>query len=180
MGMGQSDAAKKQLNTSNKYASGANANAGSLYGELNPMLTAEATHPQGFAQGDLNSMTTASNQALGGATAGAKGEGNLMAARTGNAAGYAPALDQSVQNAGKIQSQNALGIQDQNAMLKESQRQAGIGGLQGLYGNQLGELQGMMGLGPGTLNAGNQPGVFQQIMSGLQTAGKIGAGAVGV
>lgn len=179
MGSGQSDAAKKQLNTSNKYATGANANAGSLYGELNPMLSAEATNPQGFAPGDLNSMTTASNQALGGATAGAKGEGNLMAARTGNSAGYAPALDKSVMDAGKIQSQNALGVQRDNAMLKESQRQAGIGGLQGLYGANLGELQGMMGLGPGTLQAGKQPGVFQQIMSGLQDASKIGMGAVG-
>jgi hypothetical protein len=177
MGMGQSGAAKKQLNQSNQYASGANANAQDLYGALNPMLTAEATNPQGYGAGTLNAMTTGSNQTLGGSVGAAKGEGNLMAARTGNAAGYAPALDQAVQDAGKTQSQNNLQIQTQNANLKNAQQQAGLQGLQGLYGSNLGELQGMMGLGPSTLQAGNQPGTFQQIMGGLGGLAGIGLGA---
>jgi hypothetical protein len=77
----------------------------------------------GYNQGQINDMTTASNQSLGGAVGGAVGQGNLMAARTHNAGGYATALDDSVRNAGRQQSQNALGVREDSAKLSAQQQQ---------------------------------------------------------
>src|SRR5579871_2376965 len=46
----------------------------------------------GYTPDQLNAMTTASNQSLGGAVGGAVGQGNLQASRTNNAGGYTTAL----------------------------------------------------------------------------------------
>ena len=177
MATSQTGASKKQLNLSNQYGAGAAGNQNQLYGQLGPMLTGEATNPQGFGQKDLNAMLTASNQALGGATGAAAGQGALNAARTRNSAGLNSAVDKSAQEAGEAQSQNALNVQNQNAMLKQKQQQAGISGLQGLYGTNTQELESMLGLGPSTLQAGKQPSGFQTAFGDILQAGQAGAKA---
>jgi hypothetical protein len=117
-------------------------------------------------------MTTASNQSLGGAVGGAVGQGNLQAARTRNGAGYATALDDAVRSAGRQQSQNTLGVQEDSAklaqqqsedndkmladqhttsdQLKSANRNAGLTGLENnataTAGVQQNALQGMEGL----------------------------------
>jgi hypothetical protein len=77
----------------------------------------------GYTQGQINDMTTASNQALGGAVGGAVGQGNLEAARTHNGGGYATALDDAVRTAGRQQSQNVLGVRNDSAKLSAHQNE---------------------------------------------------------
>jgi hypothetical protein len=72
-------------------------------------------------------MMTASQQGVGGATAGAVGAGNLLAARRGNAAGLDAALDDAARAGMRQNSENALKT---TAQVQE----AGMGGLQKLYG----------------------------------------------
>lgn len=174
MSTSQSKESKAQLGLSNSYGAEANANQGQLFNSLDPMLTAEATNPQGYSTSDLNAMTGASNDALGGAVSGAVGQGNLEAARTRNGGGYSAALDQAVRDAGKTASTNAQNVQIGNANLKNTQQQAGMEGLQGLYGTNTSELNSMLGLGPSTLSAGKQPGAFQTALGDIESLYKGG------
>lgn len=120
-----------------------------LYGQLDPMLLGEATNPTGYSPTDLAAINTASQQSLGGSTAGITGQANLTAARTRNAGGFQGAVGTAGRNAQKQLSQNALGVQEQNANLKEAQKQQALSALQGLYGTN---LQGAMGY----LNSSNE------------------------
>jgi hypothetical protein len=142
MAKGQSQAADNQLKLSNQYASQGNDRANDIFGSLFPTLQSQYANPtglsktvqiadptgltntNGYTPGQMNDMTTASNQSLGGAVGGAVGQGNLTAARTGNAGGYATALDSAVRDAGKQQSQNALGVKEDSAKLSAQQQQA--------------------------------------------------------
>lgn len=96
-------------------------------------------------------MNTASQQSIGGATAGAVGQGNLTAARTRNRGGFTGALDEAVRGGQRQLSENALGIQGENANLKEQQRQTALGSLQQLYGSNVQAQLAAMGLTPGTI-----------------------------
>ena len=214
MSRAEQNQAKDQLNQQNQYAAGANTTAGNIYNTLFPQLQQNLTNPtannpelasagtqfqneinnpiglpstSGYSTADKNAMTTASNQSLGGAVAGAVGQGNQTAARTRNAGGYATALDDAVRNAGRTQSQNALGVQEksadlsaqqqaQDAQLRSQNVNAGLTGLEnnansisniensamsgmeGLYGQNINELLGMMGMGPNTINAETNAG----------------------
>jgi hypothetical protein len=126
-------------------------------------------------------MNTASQQSVGGSTAGAVGEGNLEAARTNNSGGFAPALDEAVRSGQRTLSQNALDIQGENAKLKQSQQQAGLSGLEGLYGNNTNQMIQALGLGNNATSVGTQAGQsgWFQNMTGLMSALQ-GAGAKGV
>lgn len=159
---------------------GANQNAQDLYKQILPIFQKEATNPQGFAPADLAAMNTASQQSVGGATAGAVGEGNLAAARTRNSGGYTPALDEAVRSGQRQLSTNALDTQTKNALLKESQKQSGISGLGGLYGQNSQQLLQALGLGNQSTQAlteAGKSGWFQNML-GLITALKPG-GSVG-
>jgi hypothetical protein len=154
--------------------------ANALYGQLMPILQGEATNPQGYSPKDLGAMNTASQQSVGGSTAGAVGEGNLAAARTRNAGAFAPALDEAAREGGRTLSQNALEIQGKNADLKQKQQQAGISGLGSLYGQNSDELLKALGLGNEATNTAinsGKSGWFQNML-GLITALKPG-GSVG-
>lgn len=144
-----------------------------LYNSLLPTYQAEATNPQGYAPQDLAAMNSASSQSLGGALGAVEGEGNLAAARTRNQGSFAPVVGEAAREAMRQHSQNALGIQGQNAMLKEMNRQAGISGEAGLEGEKQNELLSSLGLGTQATNAGTQAGQsgwFQQML-GLINAG---------
>ena len=129
---------RKPTAQANKGVQTAQNNAGNLYAGLEPQLESEATNPQGFGATNLANMNTASRQALGGSTAGITGQGELTAERTGNSAGVTGALDQAARTADQTQSENALNVQDQNAMLEQQQQQSALGALQGLYGTNVG------------------------------------------
>ena len=78
-------------------------------------------------------MNTASTQTLGGGQASAVGQGGLLAARTGNAGGAAAAIDAASQQAGQTNSQDMLGVANNNANLMQKQQQEGIAGLNSIY-----------------------------------------------
>ena len=118
-------------------SNGLQGNAQSLYGSVAPELQAEAAAPSGYAPADLAAMNTSAQQSAGGSQAGAVGQGALLAARTRNAGAPAAAIGQSTRTAGQQASNAAVGIQAKNAGLKEEQRQAGLSGLENLYGRDL-------------------------------------------
>ena len=131
-------AANKQLQSNSGVAQGSNKalqqQAGSIYGQIDPVLQQEATNPQGYSPTDLTAMNTASQQSLGGSVGGVTGQANLTAARTGNAGGFQGAIRSGSQDAMKDQSQNAVDIQAQNAQLKQQQQSQALSSLQSLYG----------------------------------------------
>jgi hypothetical protein len=101
---------------------------------LTPTLEAEANNPEGYTPQQMAYMNTASQQSLGGGAAATTGEANLTAARTRNAGGFAGAVGTANRGAQKQLSQNAVGIQTQQAQLQQQQRQQALQSLQSLYG----------------------------------------------
>ena len=118
-------------------SSGLEGNASSIYSTLAPQLQAEAAHPSGMSPTDLAAIDTATKQTAGGTQAGATGQGALLAARTRNAGGADAAIANAARSGGEQQSQATLDTQMANEKLKEHQQQAGLTGLEGLYGENL-------------------------------------------
>jgi hypothetical protein len=183
------DQSKKTFANTQDVYGGAKSNSGDLYSQLFPALKGEAMSPQGYAPLDKAAMNTASQQSIGGATAGAVGEGDLVGARTRNAGSFAPAADEAVRSGERQLSDNALNVDGQNANLKEAQRQAGLGGLGSMYGTNTSAMLSALGLGnqsteAGTgatnalTNAGNS-GLFQNMLgmlNALKPSGSVGGG----
>lgn len=155
MGRDTSDAAMKNSNNaqtlSKTYSGAASANSNILTPTLNRMATA----PQGFGQQTINNMDTAALQSAGGAEAGIVGGGNQRAAATNNAGGFAPAAAQAGHDATAQLSDAALNVQNKDAMLKESQRQQGIQGLEGMYNTNVGAGENALGLSNSALSVKN-------------------------
>ena len=131
-------------------------NASSLYGSLAPELSAEAAHPAGYAPGDLAKMNTAAQQSAGGGQAGAVGQGSLLASRTRNAGSADAAIADSARSSGQQLSKAALGTQTKNADLKQHQQQAGLSGMENLYGANLGAGVSSLGQVAGDVNANTE------------------------
>lgn len=98
-------------------------------------------------------MNTASQQSAGGSQAGAVGQGALLASRTRNAGSADAAIADSTRKASQTLGNDALKTQMANADLEQKQRQAGIGGLESLYGTQLGDANSALGVVPSAVNA---------------------------
>ena len=126
-----------------------------LYNTMFPTLRNELINPQGFGS-DMNAINTANQQSIGGSVAGAVGQGNLMAARTGNAGGFAPALDEAARSGARQLSQNAVGTQEANAYLKQQQREQATQALGNIYGENTNATLRALGLGNDALQTSNQ------------------------
>lgn len=183
------DQSKQTFQDSQDAYGGAKTNASSLYSSLFPALSQEATNPQGYGAKDLSAMNTAGQQSVGGATAGAVGEGDLIGARTRNAGSFAPALDEAVRSGERQNSENAVNIQGQNANVKQAQQQAGLAGLGNLYSTNTDAMLKSLGLGNESTNAGTsatnaltnagQSGWFQNMLglvNALKPTGSAGGG----
>lgn len=134
-------------------------------------------------------MNTAVQQGTGGSTAGAVGQAGLDAERTGNRGALQGALDESAREGMRTNADASLAINSKNADLKAKQQQAGLSGLEGLYGqnstdelNALGQENNSIGEGNQSVNAelaaGNS-GWLQNItgfMGALRGAGTNGKG----
>jgi len=157
------------------------AQASNIYGGLEPTLQAEAAHPMGFTPQAKAVINTAGQQSAGGSTAGAVGQGRLYATRTKNAGGAKAAIGQGVRSAGENLSNAAVGTEVKNAALQNQQQQAGLHGLQGLYGTELGEGENALGLSNQALNIASnaQPSFWQQLASNAANA-TLGVGAKAV
>ncbi|HJS97857.1 MAG TPA: hypothetical protein VJ756_02110 [Terriglobales bacterium] len=125
------------------------------YNTLFPTLQKNLINPQGFGK-DLGAINTANQQSIGGSEAGAVGQGNLTAARTRNAAGFAPALDEAMRSGGRQLSQTAADVQTQNALVKQQQQQDAIKALSGLYGENMIDTLRALGLSNDALGTSNQ------------------------
>jgi hypothetical protein len=86
---------------------------------------------------DIAAADTAAQQSAGGGEAAAVGQGALRAARTRNAGGADAAIAASGRTAGQNLSEAALGTRLANSRLKQSQQQAGLSGLEGLFSTNL-------------------------------------------
>jgi len=139
-----------------------------INGYLTPTLEAEANNPQGYTPQQMAYMNTASQQSLGGSTAGVTGQANLTAARTRNAGGFQGAIGSGSRAGARQLSQNALGIQTQQAQLQQQQRQQALQALQSLYGVDESTALGYLNSSNSALNMENASHPNQQ---GLLTAG---------
>ena len=133
-------AAQSQANnlagTTGTLAAQDNSAAAGITSTLNPFLTSELTHPQGFTQGQTTSMLSAAEGGSGGATGSLMGQANLDAARTRNSGGFTSALDASARSRQQSLAGTSEGIAGQSANLEQQHQQAAAQGLQGLYGAQ--------------------------------------------
>ncbi len=154
-------------------------NSNQIYGSLAPQLEAEVAHPTGLTPQQMAQQNTAAQQSSGGSQAGAVGQGALLASRTKNAGAAQNAIAQSARVAGQSLSKAALSTQQQNANLQNRNQQAGLSGLEGLYGTELGGSEQALGLSNSALNVANnaKPGFWQQFAGGLANNLQFGMGS---
>jgi hypothetical protein len=144
--------------------------ATNAYNIANPIYAQEATNPQGFTPQQKADMLTASNGALGGSNSAAVGQGALLAARTNNAGGADAAIADAARAAGAQQSQNALGVDNQSAMLARQQQQQGLAGLNGIYADANGAAQGYLGTAEQAAQSNPWMTVLQSALGGSSAA----------
>jgi hypothetical protein len=166
-------------------AAQANSSAAGVNSTLNPFLTSELTHPQGFSQGAMTSMLGAAEGGAGGATSGLTGQANLQAARTRNSGGFSSALDQAARSRQQASAGASENIAGQNAQLQNSQQQSAAQGLQGLYGTDSGNALKALGLQDqaiGTETQAGSQGWLQNATGLLNTVSGAGraAGSLGL
>jgi hypothetical protein len=156
-------------------SSGANANQ--IYSSVVPGLERQAQTPQGFTAGQLNTATTASQEAAGGANAAATGEGRLAALRTRTAGGYPAALDEAARAKGRTLATNAQDLQLTNAKLGLQRQGQAQQQLEGLYGVNTSDALKAMGLQNEDLNTqlnAGKSGWLQNLEGGLGVIGNLG------
>ena len=132
-----SDTATAAATNAGNLSTGLEGNASNIYSTLAPTLQAEASHPQGISPTDLAAMNTDAKQTAGGVTAGATGQGALLAARTRNAGGADAAIASGARAAERGASESDLKTGIANEELKQHQQQSGLSGLEQLYGEGL-------------------------------------------
>lgn len=159
------------------------ANAANIYGGLEPILASQAAHPAGFTPTQKASINTAAQQSAGGTNAGAVGQGGLYAARTRNAGAGQAAIGASSRSAGANLSKSAVGTEVQDADLAQQNRNRALGGLQGLYGEELTGGEHALGLSNQALEGADKSSsdniwnkILLQSMSNAQKASEMGAG----
>lgn len=152
----------------------------SIGGPLTQQLQQEATNPQGYTPQQLAYMNTASQQSLGGGEAATAGQANLETARTKNAGGFQGAVGDANRATQKQASQNALGIQSQQANLQQAQRQQALQSLQQLYSTNLGASSSYLSgsdaaLGDENAASGANGLLGKSLLAGIGAAGQAGA-----
>lgn len=177
--------ANNLVGTAGTTAAQSNASAAGINSNLNPFLTSELMHPQGFSQQDQTSMLSAGQGGTGGANASIAGSANLAAARTRNSGGFAPALDAAARMRNQTNATQSEQIASQNAQLKNTQQQNAASGLQGLYGTDSSNALKALGLQDQAINTetdAGKSGWLQNATGLLSGLGKAagGAGALGL
>lgn len=146
---------------------------------LMPELKAEADNPEGYTPQQLAYQNTASQQSLGGGVAATTGEADLTAARTRNAGGFQGAVGTANRGAQRQLSQNAVGIESDQAKLQQAQRQQALQSLQSLYGVDEATALGYLGTSNSALGTEEQAtGVHAPFMNYIYNAQK-SAGSAG-
>jgi hypothetical protein len=171
--VGQANSAYNQANTT----------AGTLGGEaqgiganLTPFLTQEMLHPEGLGQTGITAETSAALGGAGGAMSAFNGEAAQRAGASRNAGGFQAALDDASRQRMKAAAGASEGIQAQNENLKQTQRQEGANGLQGMYGTDTSGMLNSQGQEANDINAG----VNASKSGWLQNAGALLGDAAGI
>lgn len=165
-------AAKGAMQTAENTANTYGTEASDIGSMLIPQLSREATNPQGFNPTDLNAMLVAGQQGAGGATGALQGQASLTAARTRNSGALSGVLDEVARAGARAKSASALDVQGMNARLKESQRQAGLKGLEEVRGGDVNAQLKAEGLVPEDIKAwtdASKTGWLQNTMGVLDT-----------
>ena len=123
-----------------------NADASSTLGQVQPFLQNELTDPQGLGSQTVDQMKTQAGESAAGGVGQAKEAGMLNASRTGNTAAIPGIIDAASRGAMQTETGAANNVDIQNAMLKNQQQQAGAGGLEDIYGQELGASLKSLGL----------------------------------
>ena len=172
--------ATSAANTAGTTGAGYGSTAAAIGAPLTKTLQNDVNNPIGFTPTETNNMLVAGEQGAGGATSAITGQAGLQAGRTRNSAALSGVLDQAARQKQQQLSQNALGVQNQSAMLAQQKRASALGGLQGLYGTDVGAQLKAMGIQDQDLNtaiqAGNS-GWLQNTMGAIGTLGNLGLGA---
>lgn len=92
-----------------------------------------ASGTEGLSAVQKANLLTAGDQSVGGSVAGAVGEGNLTAARTGNAGGYQAAADDAARQGINKNADIALGVENQDQQIERQNQQIGLKGLSDIY-----------------------------------------------
>lgn len=133
-------------------------------GMLVPQLTADVQNPQGFGQTAMNNMLVQGLGGAGGAASGIVGQQGLQAARSRNVGGSAGVLDEAAREKMRTSAGVGLDVATKNAMLQQQQRAAGLKGLEGLYGTDVGaqlKAQSLVPLDIDAWSKANQTGWMQ-------------------
>jgi hypothetical protein len=180
MGRDAENQAKQTFDAQQAQSKKYSANSDNAYSTLMPMYTSMATNPQGFDKPTINNLTTAGMQSTGGSVAGAVGQGNLAAARTGNVGGYQFALDNAARTGIKTNADNALAVQNEDAQYKATQKGVGLSGMTGLYGSNLNAATGQTNAqnqSTQALTDAGKSGWFQNMTGLISAAGTAASGA---
>ncbi len=156
------------------------ANAEGINQTLSPALTAEAVNPSGYSPTQIGAQTTAAEQTAGGANAGAAGGALLRAARTQNAGAAPAAIGAANRQGSEDLSQINAGIQTKNADLEQRQKQQGLSGLEGLYGENVNAGENALAGSTTALNdAGHLANFWQQLLQqGMQSGEQVASAAL--
>ena len=176
--------AQQTYNTSNALEGSSAANTNALYNQLTPAFTNEVVNPQGFGSQDMADLTTGAEQSAGGTLGSVAGKAAQYSAANRNLGSFAPTLDEASRAASRQLGSDTLGIKGENAMLKQSQQQAGLAGLAGEEGMENNDVLSSLGLQNQSTNAltNASPGWVQNtagILGALRGAGASSNGSGG-
>ena len=166
--------------TAGTTAAGYGTAAQGIGGVLTPTLERDIANPIGFNPVEKNNMLVAGEQGAGGAAGGIAGAAGLNAMRTRNSGALSGVLDQNARIKQQQLSQNALGVQNESAKLAQAKRASALGGLQGLYGTDVGAQMKSMGIQNEDINSqieAGKSGWLQNTMGVIGTLGGMGLGA---
>lgn len=156
--------------------------AGNVGNFVTPQLEGDVTNPKGFTPQQKAYMDTASQQSLGGSVAGVTGQANLEAARTRNKGGFQGAIASGSRAAQRQLSQNAVGVEVEQAKLQQQQRQQALEALSKMYGVDLAAAGNYMNTSDQALNYENEASganslLGKSLLGMIQAGGQVGAAA---
>jgi hypothetical protein len=147
------DQAKSAYNQATNTAATLGGQAQNIGSQITPFLTQEMLHPQGLGQEGIGAETGAALGGAGGANAGLVGQAMQRAGASRNAGGFQAALGDAARERTKAAAGASEGIMAGNENLKQTQRQEGERGLQGMFGTDTSGMLSSQGQEANDINA---------------------------
>ena len=173
--------ASQNFNTANAMNQGLYGQAESLQGQLLPFLQQEMLNPQGMGPQGVNQLVTSGGQAVSGELGQAREAASLRASRMGNPSSTAAIEDAATRAGLRQQSNNILGINEEDLKLKLAQQQAGAQGLGALGAQDLNAALSSLGLSNQAVSdytaAWKASNPMQMIDQATQAVGNLGGAA---